>query len=121
MPVSRRRNPDDSISRSRLVLFLSEVSEPAERPTIPEKLPPITLKHFLLVRPGHDQQISSYRSRENNHGRHDLEGRLNRVDQRRILIDPGLRKHRVISNRPNTTRDMLTGTCIILVRDQILG
>src|SRR5437660_8615823 len=115
------QKPDDSISRSRLMLFLSEGSEPTERPPIPDKLLPAIMKHFLLVRPGHDQQISSYRSRENNHGRHDLEGRLNRVDQRRILIDPGLRKHHVISNSPNTTRDMRPDPCLILVRDQNLG
>src|SRR6266516_733741 len=74
------QKPDDSISRSRLMLFLSEVSEPAERPSIPDKLLPAIMKHFLLIRPRHNQQISFYRSRENNHGCHDLEGRMNRVD-----------------------------------------
>src|SRR5205809_555442 len=63
------------------MLFLSEGSEPAERPSPPDELPPfIVMKHFLLVRPGHDQQISFYRSRENNHGCHDLEGWMNRVE-----------------------------------------
>src|SRR2546422_8049444 len=103
------------------MLFLSEGSEPAERPSIPDKLPPAILKHFLLIRPRHNQQISSYRSRENNHGCHDLEGWVNRVDYRRILIDPGLRKHHVICNRADLTRHMLSDPCLILVRDQNLG
>src|SRR6266516_3377032 len=44
------QKPDDSISRSRLMLFLSEVSEPAEGSTIPEKLQPAIMKGMLQVR-----------------------------------------------------------------------
>src|SRR5439155_26744505 len=115
------QKPDDSISRSRLMLFLSEGSEPTERPTIPNKLLPAIMKHFLLIRPRHNQKIGPYPPGERNHRLYNLEGWMDRVDERRILIDPGLRKHHIISNRSDLTCLMLPDPCFILVCDKNLG
>src|SRR5206468_2801552 len=69
----------------------------------------------------HDQKIRSNPPRQLHHRPNNLQRRMDRVDERRILVDRHLRRHHIIRDSPDRTRQVPPDRSLVIVHDENLG